>query len=71
MMRTLSSPISIRFFVGPRIGRLFLTDVKKCKVMHVGNGNQRICYYLSGQEFEEVFVERDLGVYINSTKTMC
>lgn len=40
-------------------------NIKKCKVMHIGNKNLQEEYYINGQKLERVVSERDLGVIIN------
>ena len=44
-----------------------LFNIDKCKVMHIGSSNPRYPYTLNGQVMQEVSVERDLGVYIDSS----
>ena len=44
-----------------------LLNIDKCKVMHIGSSNPRYPYTLNGQVMQEVSVERDLGVYIDSS----
>lgn len=45
-------------------------NASKCKVMHVGNDNQKFNYHMKqGQEniqLEETLVEKDLGVYVDN-----
>ncbi|PIK61997.1 putative calcium channel flower-like isoform X2 [Apostichopus japonicus] len=35
--------------------------------MHIGSSNQKFTYNLNGVELQEVSVERDLGIYIDSS----
>ncbi|PIK46567.1 hypothetical protein BSL78_16576 [Apostichopus japonicus] len=44
-----------------------LFNIDKCKVMHIGSSNQKFTYNLNGVELQEVSVERDLGIYIDSS----
>ena len=40
-------------------------NIKKCKVMHIGNRNlSSACYYMNGYKLEECQEEKDLGVLI-------
>jgi hypothetical protein len=42
-------------------------NVKKCKVMHVGNNNQRFQYTMGGEKLEVTEEERDIGVNMTSS----
>ncbi|PIK49959.1 putative RNA-directed DNA polymerase from mobile element jockey-like [Apostichopus japonicus] len=48
-------------------GWQMLFNIDKCKVMHIGSSNQKFTYNLNGVELQEVSVERDLGIYIDSS----
>ena len=42
-------------------------NVGKCKVVHIGRGNDKFSYEMKGEMLEEVNEEKDLGVWIEST----
>ncbi len=44
-----------------------LFNVDKCKVMHIGHGNPRVKYNLDGKNLQEVELEKDLGIIIDSS----
>ena len=44
-----------------------LFNVGKCKVMHIGNKNPMYSYNLDGENLQEVLIERDLGVFVDSS----
>ncbi|PIK38112.1 hypothetical protein BSL78_25052 [Apostichopus japonicus] len=48
-------------------GWQMLFNIDKCKVMHFGSSNQKFAFNLNGVELQEVSVERDLGIYIDSS----
>ena len=41
-------------------------NVDKCKVMHVGNWEDRRTYYMEERELSVVSCEKDLGVWISA-----
>ncbi|PIK40492.1 hypothetical protein BSL78_22653 [Apostichopus japonicus] len=41
--------------------------IRLSPVMHIGSSNQKFTYNLNGVELQEVSVERDLGIYIDSS----
>ena len=44
-----------------------LFNVGKYKVMHIGNKNPMSSYKLDGENLQEVLIERDLGVFVDSS----
>ena len=42
-------------------------NIKKCKVIHYGNGNIENEYYMNEMRLEKATEEKDLGVWINNT----
>ena len=46
---------------------LMLFNVGKCKVMHIGSSNPKFSYSLDGESLQDVLLERDLGVFIDSS----
>ena len=38
----------------------------KCKILHVGENNPAVSYYMDGSELESSGVEKDLGVLVDS-----
>ena len=42
-------------------------NVKKCKVMHVGQKNPRMEYTMNGEKLTEITEEKDLGVWIDAS----
>ncbi len=40
-------------------------NAKKCKVMHLGKGNNKYDYYMGGETLEKVQNEKDLGVLVD------
>ena len=40
-------------------------NVEKCKVMHLGDSNPRVSYYMGGSELAVSAMERDLGVIVD------
>jgi ribonuclease P/MRP protein subunit RPP40 len=43
---------------------LMLFNVEKCKVMHIGFGNEKAGYMMDGVQLQEVHEEMDLGVLV-------
>jgi len=43
-----------------------LFNVRKCKVMHIGNCELQRQYFMGNQKLEEVHQEKDLGVVISN-----
>ena len=41
-------------------------NVKKCKVMHIGNTNPRATYSMTGADLDKTTAERDIGVKVQS-----
>ena len=42
-------------------------NVGKCKVIHLGRGNEKYEYTMRGEKLQEVSEEKDLGVWIESS----
>ena len=44
-----------------------LFNAEKCKIMHIGFGNAKASYSIDGRVLQPVNVEKDLGVYLDSS----
>ncbi len=41
-------------------------NIEKCRVLHIGNNNNRAQYLMNGQQLSAVNKEKDLGITISS-----
>ena len=64
MIQSMRNDLDLLFDWSNKWGMEF--NVKKCKVMHIGNNNPNVVYEINGNSLDIVQKEKDLGVIVSN-----